>query len=307
MGPMGGTPLSIANIVQQGNDVLVSSGFYLDHHFPAYIYYQNQALTQNASQPPANAKGKVLGGEAAEWTEIADGKNIEARIWVNSAAIAERLWSPATRTDADDLYTRLMKLNLLLDAQGLQHIANYERALRGWKCSTDVNDLRLLTDVLTPIKGYKRLIPKMTMPKNKTQATAPLNQLAECLPMNSFTKRQFRQLVTAYLQNQDRDAEKAIRAQLQAWTYLQWNSYQQPTLEAIRPHAVNLQQLSKLALEAMDQRYQGVVLSDWVNKQQDLLKKAAQPVAETELDVLPELAALINGKLIPEPASYSLF
>ena len=109
------------------------------------------------------------------------------------------------------------------------------------------------------------------------------------------------------MQNQDRDAEKAIRAQLQAWTYLQWNSYQQPTLEAIRPHAVNLQQLSKLALEAMDQRYQGVVLSDWVNKQQDLLKKAAQPVAETELDVLPELAALINGKLIPEPASYSLF
>jgi hexosaminidase len=249
----------------------------------------------------------VLGGEAAEWTEIADGKNIESRIWMNSAAIAERLWSPATRTDVNDLYTRLMKLNLQLDAQGLQHFANYERSLRAWKGSTDVNDLRLLTDVLTPIKGYKRLIPKMTLPKNKTQATAPLNQLADCLPMNSFTKRQFRQWVAAYLQNQDRDAAKAIRAQLQAWSYLQWNSYQQPTLEAVRPHAVNLQELSKLALEAMDQRDKGIVLLDWVNRQQDLLKKAAQPAGETELDVLPELAALINGKLPPEPVSYSLF
>ena len=307
MGPMGGTPISIANIVQQGNDVLVSSGFYLDHHFPAYMYYQNQPLSQYASQPPANDKGKVLGGEAAEWTEIADGKNIETRIWVNSAAIAERLWSPASQTDVNDLYTRLMNLNLLLDAQGLQHFANYERSLRAWKGSTDVNDLRLLTDVLTPIKGYKRLIPKMTMPKNKTQATAPLNELADCLPMNSFIKRQFRQWVSAYLQTQDQDAAKAIRAQLQAWTYLQWNSYQQPTLEAIRPHAVNLQLLSKLALEAMDERDKGVVLLDWVAKQQDLLKKAAQPVAETELDVLPELAALINGKLAAEPGSYSLF
>jgi hypothetical protein len=125
--------------------------------------------------------------------------------------------------------------------------------------------------------------------------------------MNSFIKRQFRQWVSAYLQTQDQDAAKAIRAQLQAWTYLQWNSYQQPTLEAIRPHAVNLQLLSKLALEAMDERDKGVVLLDWVAKQQDLLKKAAQPVAETELDVLPELAALINGKLAAEPGSYSLF
>jgi hexosaminidase len=307
LGLGGGTPLTISTIVQQGNDVLVSSGFYLDHHFPAYIYYQNQALSQYASQPPVNAKGKVLGGEAAEWTEIADGKNIETRIWVNAAAIAERLWSPANRTDVNDLYTRLMKLNLLLDAQGLQHFASYERALRGWKGASDVSDLRLLTDVLTPVKGYKRLIPKMSLPKNRKQATAPLNELVDCLPMNSFTKRQFRQWVAAYLQTQDRDAAKAIRAQLQAWSYLQWNSYQQPTLEAIRPHAVNLQQLSKLALEAMDQRDKGIVLLDWVSRQQDLLKKAGQPVAETELDVLPELAALINGKLVAEPGSYSLF
>lgn len=307
LGLGGGTSLTISTIVQQGHDVLVSSGFYLDHHFPAHVYYQNQGLSQYASQPPVNAKGRVLGGEAAEWTEIADGKNIETRIWVNAAAIAERLWSPASRTDINDLYTRLMKLNLQLDAQGVQHLASYERALRGWKGASDVNDLRLLTDVLTPVKGYKRLISRMSMPKNKTQATAPFNELVDCLPMNSVTKRQFRQWVAAYLQTQDRDAAKAIRAQLQAWSYLQWNSYQQPTLEAIRPHAVNLQELSKLALEAMDQRDKGIVLLDWVARQQDLLKKAGQPVAETELDVLPELAALINGKLVAEPGSYSLF
>ena len=35
-------------------------------------------------------KAKMLGGEAAQWTEIADGENIEGRIWPGTAAIAER-------------------------------------------------------------------------------------------------------------------------------------------------------------------------------------------------------------------------
>jgi hexosaminidase len=307
LGLGGGTPLTISTIVQQGHDVLVSSGFYLDHHFPAHVYYQNQGLNQYELQPPVNAKGRVLGGEAAEWTEIADRHTIESRIWVNAAAIAERLWSAPARTDANDLYTRLKTLNLALDVQGLQHIANYERALRRWKGASDVQDLRSLMDVLTPVKGYKLLISRIQMPKNKIQASAPLNEAVDVLAINSFTKRQFRQWVNAYLLTQDRDAAKSIRAQLQVWSYLQWNSYQQPTLEALRPHADHLQQLSKLALEAMDQRDKGVILLDWVNRQQELLKKAAQPVAETELDVLPELVGLITGKLAPEPGSYPLF
>ncbi len=305
MGMLGGAALSLDKMVEQGYEVLMSGGFYLDHHFPAHTYYLNKSLQQYKAA--AGAKGKLLGGEAAQWTEIADETVIESRIWVNAAAVAERLWSDESRTDVNDLYLRLQALNLQLDAQGLQHIAQYERALRGWKGTADIGDLRLLTDVLTPLKGYKRLIPRMLMPQNRTQATAPLQEVADVLPMNSFSKRQFRQWVSSYLQTQDRDAARAIRAQLQVWSYMQWNSYQQPCLEAIRPHAVNLQALSKLALEAMDQRDKGVVLLEWVNRQQELLKKAATPVAETELDVLPELAALINGKLLPEPATYPLF
>jgi hexosaminidase len=306
MGMMGGAPLTISKVVEAGHDVLLSTGFYLDHHFPAHAYYQNQPLMQFSGDAKVGG-GKLLGGEAAQWTEIADGNNIEGRIWMNAAAVAERLWSPGSRTDATDMYRRLMTLSMDLDAQGLQHISYYERMLRGWKGVTDTRDLRLLTDVLVPVKGYKRLMGRMVQPAGKVQGTAPLNEVADILPVNSFTRRQFRQWVSAYLSTQDRDAAQQIRQQLKAWSSMTWNSYQQPALEAIRPHANNLAQLAKIAMEAMDQRDQGVVLIDWVNRQQDLLKKAAAPQAETELDVVPELAALINGKLAAEPTNYPLF
>ena len=41
---MMGTPLKAETIIAQGNPVLISSGFYLDHHMPAHVYYNNPVI-----------------------------------------------------------------------------------------------------------------------------------------------------------------------------------------------------------------------------------------------------------------------
>ena len=254
-------------------------------------------------------KTGMVGGEAAQWTEIADAENIEGRVWPGAAAIAERLWSPASVTDVDDMYRRLNILNLLLDEGGLQQFGNQDKALRRMTGSLDIESVKFLTDVLTPVRGYKRLFATMSKSAETTSLTAPLNQVVDILFVNSQKKREFRDNVNKYLQK-DSIAEAAVRRQLREWVTAeqQWNSYKGiKTLMEVFVHAQNLSQLSVAALEAMDLRMKGPVGEDWLSAKKELIKKASSPAGDTELAVLQELEALITGILKSEPSQYPLF
>ncbi|MGZ4000327.1 MAG: beta-N-acetylhexosaminidase, partial [Mucilaginibacter sp.] len=139
------------DFASHGYSVLISQGFYLDVFMPAYIYYNNPAIV-NADN------ANILGGEGAQWTELADNENIEGRIWPRAGAIAERLWSPVAVNDVEDMYRRLFVLSNELDARGLLNISNYERALRRLTNDGPTEHLKLLTDVLTPVKCYRKLM-----------------------------------------------------------------------------------------------------------------------------------------------------
>ena len=86
-----------------------------------------------------------------------------------------------------------------------------------------------------------------------------------------------------------------------------WNDHGNTSLKEIRTHAVGLSALSSVALEAMDLRNNGTITSEWIKTKQELIKKYSVAIAETELDVIPELTALITGKLSPESTEYPLF
>ena len=110
---------------RQGYSGILSRGYYLDHMQPASSHYAIDPLGDDAADMPEDEKNLILGGEACMWAEFVDPENIESRIWPRTAAIAERLWSPASVNDVADLYRRLEYIDRDFVALGLRHHALY--------------------------------------------------------------------------------------------------------------------------------------------------------------------------------------
>jgi hexosaminidase len=294
-------PALVQQIVSQGNPVILSKGFYLDQFMPAYIHYNPELPSE-----------EILGGEAAQWTEVADAENIETRIWPRAAAIAEKFWSSKTVTDPMDLYRRLFITSDHLSEIGLLHISNYDRMVLRFSAGYSYEDTKKLMDVLTPVKGYKRMFGFITLPVSATYQSAPLIRAADIAWVDARVKWEFRKNVTEYLQTKSKSSELAIREQLKKWA----SSYDplKPLFESsalakeIMQHSKNLSALSTACLQAMDNFNSDTKPTEqWLKDQQALLESAKGSYGEVELAVLPELSALISQQLNPLPASYPLF
>ena len=294
-------PVLVQQIVSQGNPVILSKGFYLDQFMPAYIHYNLELPSQ-----------EILGGEAAQWTEIADAENIETRIWPRAAAIAEKFWSPESSTDQFDLYRRLFITSDRLSESGLLHISNYDRMVLRFSAGYSYEDTKRLMDVLTPVKGYKRMFGFISLPVSATFQSAPLVRAADIAWVDPHKKWEFRKNVAEYLQTKSKRSELSIREQLNEWAA----SFDQlkPLFESsilakeIMQHSKNLSSLSAACLKAMDFLKAGIQPTDqWLKDQQALLESAKGSYGEVELSVLPELSAIISQQLNPLPSSYPLF
>jgi hexosaminidase len=293
-----------ANDIAQHNPVLISEGFYLDLFLPAYIHYDNASIA--AANSP-----NILGGEAAQWTELADNNNIDGRVWPRAAAIAERLWSPASVTDVDDMYRRMYVLSNELDEQGLNHLTNYERALRRLANGEPIQHLQVLTDVLSQVKGYRKLVAMMMRAPQVSYQTTSLTSVSDVVLPDPMTKRKFRALVKWYLEKKDKNAEEAIRAYLQTWkqndTYLQPLFAGNKRLMEVQDHSKNLSAAAAIGLEALDRMDKGSVDAGWIQKQSGALAVFEKAHYETELVIIPEIEELVIGHTIAEPEKYSAF
>ena len=290
-------------IAAAGSPVILSVGFYTDLFMPAYIHYLNPSL-------PATTPALIWGGEAAQWTEITDARNIETRIWPRAAAIAERLWSPAHRTDVEDMYRRLFTVSRQLDEQGLQHITAYETGLRRLAGPSSLEQLKTLTDVLAPVKGYKNLMGRMSQPARLGNPNSPLVRVADIIPVDSETKRRFRTLVGRYLSERRLEDGIAIRQQLQVWVNNHPQLLKDPVLaqrlSPVMAHSANLTTVAAAGIQAMDWLQRGAVMPEEAQKNLlVLIQSARKPAAETELDILLEIESLVKQKLLPEPTKYA--
>ena len=158
---------------------------------------------------------RIVGGEAAMWSEVVSAGTIDSRIWPRAAAVAERLWSPASLTDdVDDMYRRLDHVSAYLTMRGVTHESAYPTALRDLLGSdTDIAPLRTLVDALEEVKYYQR------MAYNTAQTMEPeLRSLADVARPESRPARRFVARVETFLSDSARRAEAtAIRVQLETW------------------------------------------------------------------------------------------
>ncbi|HCL83837.1 MAG TPA: beta-hexosaminidase [Chitinophagaceae bacterium] len=299
------SPMSPPSLAQQiaahGNPMILSKGFYLDLFMPASIHYKTEFPSDG-----------FLGGEAAQWTEIADAENIETRIWPRAAAIAERFWSPKSVVDVTDMYRRLFIISGQLNESGLMHEANYNRMVSRFAAGYNDHAARTLMDVLPPVKGYKRLFGLMAQPEAVSYPTAPLVRAADIARIDPQVKWAFRNNVSEYVHSKSAGSERAIRDQLVIWSandkLLEPLFKSSALAREITEHSKNLSALSKACLEALDMMQAGKKPdAQWLTGKKQLLESAKGTYGEVELSVLPELSSLITGQWSELPESYPVF
>ena len=230
------------------------------------------------------------------WGEYVTSETIDSRIWPRLAAIAERLWSPASVKDVDDMYRRLEQVSRALDAIGVRDRANHERMLQRLAGRHSIDALRVLAAVVEPVKFYQR-----SAARTYTNLT-PLNRLVDAARPESEVARRFHVKVQRILSDRfaDADAPTAIRKQLESWRdnheALAPATRDAPLLREVEPISRNLQLTATLGLQAMDllqsERQPG---SDWKADALAALERAAKPHAEVEIAVIPTVRILVES------------
>ncbi|MEO6978187.1 MAG: hypothetical protein ABI113_07385, partial [Mucilaginibacter sp.] len=189
---------------------------------------------------------------------------------------------------------------------------DYNRSLRRLTGGQDITPLKTVTDVLSPIKGYKKLFARMTKPASASYQTAPLTAISDIIFVDSEVKRRFRKLVADYLQTKDAATEQAIRNQLLAWknhrAALEPLLKNMPDSADIDAFSKNLVIAANTGLEALDNLKAGKTASaEWIKQKTDELAVTKTVYGEASLDIIGEIGGLVNGKLTAEPADYPLF
>lgn len=286
---------SLADAARQGYRGLLSYGYYLDLMQPAAQHYSIDPLNGAAANLSPEERQRILGGEGCMWAELITQDNIDERIWPRAAAIAERLWSPQEVRDLDSMYVRLQAASDNLKAAGVVHQTDYRAMLQRMAEGKDVQPLRVLADVLEPVKGYART-------RTRAYETAtPLNRLVDAIRPESDTGREFAQMTQRFL-NKSASAEdiSAMRRQLSVWQendqrlepLLQNNGL----LQEVVPLSQNLASAATAGLRALDYLSAGnVAPAAWRDQQMALLKEAQKPQAEMLNTIVPSVEKLIEA------------
>jgi hexosaminidase len=286
---------SLAEAVSLGYDVILSRGYYLDLIQPAGLHYSVDPLGTAAASLSPEQRARVLGGEACMWAEFVTAENVDSRIWPRGAAIAERFWSPETVTDVADMYRRLEAVSVWLETVGVTHRSSYPIMLQRLTGDAPIEPLKVLADVVEPIKEYRR-----HQNRDYTSAT-PLTRLVDAARPESDAARHFNRAVEQFLTDSTRVARRdEIRRWLATWRdhrdQLLPIIEQSPDLAETEPISRMLAELGTIGLKALAEieGTLGAAAGDRTERL-EALERASQAVAEVELMVVEGVRRLVEA------------
>jgi hexosaminidase len=278
--------------VRQGYKAILSFGYYIDLIQPASYHYQIDPVPDSVKFTTEEKK-RVLGGEATMWSELITPVTVDSRIWPRTAAIAERLWSPKSVTDTDEMYRRLDIVSLQLEAVGLQHITYKKVLLRQLSAGWDTHALEVLVNVLEPLKIYDRN-------EGDTMYTvfSPFTKLADVASPDQTIPRIFRKQVDSFLISPSSALSEKITEKLMLWkdNDVQFREIlrNSPVLQEAAPLSENLSALASAGLEAMQYiKDQKKPAPDWLRLKLIIVTQAGEQGGRCQLQVVDAIQKLI--------------
>ena len=285
-------PKALADNARGGYDGILANGYYLDLLYPVADHYLNDPIPTDSTLS-AEERGRILGGEACMWSEYVSPETIDSRIWPRLAAIAERLWSPGEVRDLPDMYRRLEIESARLGALGMQHLSSYETMLKRLTGGQPTASLRVLADLVTPLKEYRRGGQRVYT------SSTPLDRLVDTARADSVALRTFQGELDRYLLSApDARNDAALRAIFTTWrdnhAVLEPILTASPLGQEARPLSRDLAALGAVGLEALDSIRGGAdAPAAWATRAGGVVEAAAPARAEVELAVVPGMAKLV--------------
>jgi hexosaminidase len=299
---------SLAAAAKQGYRGLLSSGYYLDHMQTAAEHYAVDPMSGDAASLGVDEKSRILGGEACMWAEFITPDNVDSRIWPRTAAIAERLWSPAETQDVGGMYRHMANLSWRLEWLGLTHKSNYIAMLGRMAATDDIAALRVLGDAVRPVDLGDREDTAEHAGVAQT-SSMPLNRLVDSVPPESEAANDFTRAVDALVASnfKDADTEAQIRVQLERWrdnpARLQPLLDDSALLKELTPLSQSLASLGAAGLQALDYLDKGQRAPDaWKTQTLATIDQAAKPQADVFIAVAPAVGVLVNASAGSLPA-----
>lgn len=215
-------PESLAAAARRGYRGLLSSGYYIDLNQPASEHYLADPMNaagggtekRGATAKPLTPEQErnILGGEATMWSEFISPEILNNRVWPRTAAIAERLWSPRSVRDVASMYERLALVSHELDLMGLRNGGVRTDMLVRMSGQADPKALHVLASVVQPPRDYTR---ESLRPYTQF---SPLNHMADAVPAESDTAREFTEMAEHIHAGTATEAEHArVRQWLELW------------------------------------------------------------------------------------------
>jgi len=286
---------ALREAARKGYNSILSNGYYIDLVQPTDFHYLNDPIPEDSDLTPEEQK-RILGGEATMWAELISPETVDSRIWPRTAAIAERLWSPAHVRDVNDMYRRLDIISLQLEELGLTHIKNQEMMLRRLTNGIDTAALKVLVEVMEPLKIYKRKHQGVTY-----TFFSPLTRVVDAALPDAKKARMFRFRVADFVKNKpNKAAAETLLRDLRLWKENHEKLLpvikQSPVLKEIETLSEDLSRISDIGIQAIEYLLvEKKAAPQWLEESKKILEAAKKPRGHAELMIVSAIEQLLDA------------